>query len=123
MFIKIKVAVIACSIMSLNLAVSSFATELSRSNGSRVHAVVVRGSATNIESGYVINFDENICRVKWDRCNCETLIPVDKLYRSLREAKRVGELQNTEDVSFNEAAKSAGRMGLLYMLLSPPSKR
>lgn len=118
-FHKIIVFVIACIMLSLNFAAYSFATEISWSNGSRVHAVVTDGSTTNIESGYVTNFDENICRVKWDLCNCETLEPVDKLYRSLSEAQRMGAVQKTGDSSFNEAAQSAGRMGLLSMLLSP----
>lgn len=91
---------------------------LSLSHGNRVHVVVVRGSVTSVESGRITGLDGGMSRVMWDRCNCETIVPVTKLHRTLRAALHAGAQQDTGGTTFNDSAKSAGKMSLLYLLLS-----
>lgn len=93
------------------------ATALSWSRGSRVHAVVLRGSSMSIESGRITALDGGMSRVRWDRCNCETLVPVKHLHRSRSAALTAGADQDTAGMSLNDSAESAGKMGLLYLLL------
>jgi len=112
---KVSIVMI-CVLLFLNVAVTSSAA-LSWSNGNRVHVVVICGSATTIESGYITEIDGNMCHVKWDQCSCETLVPVENLHRSLSSAQKASEEQNRGEISYNDAAKSAGKMGLLYLLL------
>lgn len=108
---------IACILTFINVVACS-SSALSWSDGNRVHVVVLCGSTTIIESGYITTLDGNMCRVKWDHCDCETVVPVENLHTSLSAALKAGEKQDTGDISFNAAAKSAGKMGLLYLLLS-----
>jgi hypothetical protein len=91
---------------------------LSWSHGSRVHVVVVRGSVTSVESGRITSLDGGMSRVMWDMCNCETIVPVTKLHRTLRAAMHAGAQQDSGGTTFNNSAKSAGKMCLLYLLLS-----
>lgn len=113
---KTIVFIVCVFIFIANAAYSSSA--VSWSDGSRVHVVVLRGSTTRIESGYITTLDGDMCRVKWDQCDCETVVPVENLHRSLSAALKAGKKQDTGDISFDDAAKSAGKMGLLYLLLS-----
>ena len=108
---------IVCIFIFLNIVAYS-SSALSWSDGNRVHVVVLCGSSTSVESGYITSIDGNMCHVKWDRCDCETVVPVENLHRSLSAAIKAGERQDTCDIPFNDAAKSAGKMGLLYLLLS-----
>jgi len=107
----------ACVLILVTLVTYS-SPALSWSDGNRVHVVVLRGSTTRIESGYISTLDGDMCRVKWDQCDCETVVPVENLHRSLSAALKAGKKQDTADISFDDAAKSAGKMGLLYLLLS-----
>lgn len=91
--------------------------------GQRVYAVVVRGTEKAVESGRVTGLRERMSRVRWDECACETRVPVENLFVSQAEADEVGARLGTDRISFNEAAGSAGRMSLLYLLLSRTARR
>ena len=116
-FSKKTIVFIVCVFIFIANVAYSYAG-LSWSDGSRVHVVVLRGSTTRIESGYITALDGDMCRVKWDQCDCETLVPAENLHRSLSAALRAGKKQDTGDITFDDAEKSAGKMGLLYLLLS-----
>lgn len=118
---KITGAVIAGLVLFFGIAAYAFAADESWSKGNRVHVVLGHGISTSIESGFITNVDGDVCRIKWDKCNCETLVPIDKLYRSLSQAHKAEALHRSNDVSIHEAAQSAGRIGLIYMLLSQRS--
>lgn len=114
---------IACVVIFNNLETLSCAADVAWSEGNRVYVVVLRGSTTSIESGYITGLDEDLCRVEWDLCHCETLVPVEQLHRTPRAAQRAGAMQRTGEDSFHESAQSAGKMSLLYLLLSQRGSR
>ncbi len=95
----------------------------SLSVGQSVFAVVVRGTGSVVESGRVIANDGGMARVRWDACACETRVPVDELFTSLANARIVEESLDADRVAFAEAAGSAGRMSLLFLLFGRPVLR
>ncbi len=115
---KTALTAIACTVLALCFAPISPAAQFPWSEGDRVHVVVVRGSAKSIESGSVTGLNGDLCRVEWDLCHCETFVPVKQLYRTLRAAQRAGAMLDENDECFHESAQSAGKLGLLYLLLS-----
>lgn len=106
------------AIVAILLCVFAPTAVYSWSPGSRAHAVVLRGSTVSVESGRITALHGGLGRVMWDRCNCETLVPVRHLHRSLGAATAAGAQRNTGGMSFNDSAERAGKMGLLYLLLS-----
>ncbi|MGE4442701.1 MAG: hypothetical protein AB7D27_14605 [Desulfomicrobium sp.] len=107
----------------LGCASFSCAADVSWSKGDRAHVVVIHGSAVSIESGYVTALDGEIIQVRWDKSHGETLVPVEGLYRFRRDAQRAAKLHGKDDTSFDQAARSAGKMGLLYLLLNQRGRK
>lgn len=99
------------------------ALALSLSVGQSVFAVVVRGTGSVVESGRVTAIDGGMARVRWDACACETRAPVGELFTSSAKARTVEESLDADRVAFAEAAGSAGRMSLLFLLFGRPVLR
>ena len=104
-------------------AMASPAAALSLMTGQRVFAVVVRGTETKVEPGQIIAVEGGMARVRWDACACETHVPVDELLASPAQARTVEERLDADRVTFAEAAGSAGRMSLLFLLFGRPVRR
>ena len=109
---------IVCIVIALHSAKCSSAAEFTWSEGDRVHVVVARGSAISIESGHITELYGDFCRVQWDLCDCETVVPLEQAHRTLRAAQKKGAMHDADEESFRESAQSAGKLSLLYMLLS-----
>lgn len=91
--------------------------------GQSIFAVVVRGTGSVVESGRVTAIDGGMSRVRWDACACETHVPVDDLLPSPVQARSVAVRHDSARVTFAEAAGSAGRMSLLFLLFGRPVRR
>lgn len=109
---------IVCIALAFGCATRSPAAEFAWSEGDRVHVVVARGSAISVESGHITELYADLCRVQWDLCDCETVVPIEQAHRTLRAAQKAEALHDADAESFHESAQSAGKLSLLYLLLS-----
>ena len=119
----ISILIFTCVLFLLTLTSISCAADMPWSKGDRAHVVVIQGSAVSIESGYVTALDDDSVQVRWDASHCETRVPAERLHRYMQDARRAAELHDKDDPSFDQAVRSAGKMGLLYLLLSQRGRK
>jgi hypothetical protein len=113
----IKFTFIAFIVFSMYCASNILASDFPWIKGDRVYGVKEGNGPIDVQSGYVVAYFGDTCRVKWDSCPSESLVPVQQMYRSSREAQRADDVRDKDGSSFKDGGKSAGKIGLLYMLM------
>ncbi|MDY0204978.1 MAG: hypothetical protein RBR49_12760 [Desulfovibrio desulfuricans] len=113
----IKFTLIAFIVFSMYCASNILASDFPWIKGDRVYGVKEGNGPIDIESGYVVAYLGDTCRVKWDSCPYESMVPVQQMYRSFCEAQRADDVRDKDGSSFKNGGKSAGKIGLLYMLM------
>ena len=111
-------SIFLCIVFFLYFVSNLYASDFPWKKGDVFYGVEYENSAANVEYGHVMAFYGDACKVKWDASRRECLVPVERLHRTFSAAQRAESLRDTDGQSFENAGKSVGRVGLLFMLLS-----